>query len=233
LHALAAPTALKRLQPRVALVEQVVERLRDGIFTGEFLPGSELPSEGSLATTIGVSYTVIREAMRMLRSHGLVEVSQGRRPRVKPAGPDAVRETLDAMLRRSKSSIRELTELRRPLECEIVVLAAQRATSAEIQRMELAIERQAVAKTLDKQIDADIEFHNLLALASGNVLFGLVLSSVWRLLWESRRQTISRVGTGHALAGHRAILDAIKRHDPETGRQAMRQHIITIVEDLE
>ena len=231
-HALEAPNALKRLQPRVALVEQVVERVREGIFAGEFPPGSELPSEGTLAKTIGVSYTVIREAMRTLRSHGLVDISQGRRARIKPAGPDAVRETLDAMLRRSNSSIRELTELRRPLECEIVALAAQRATPAEIDQMQQTIDRQADAPMLDAQIDADIEFHNLLAAAAGNALFGLVLSTVWGLLWESRRQTISRVGVGHALAGHRAVLDAIRRHDPEAARQAMQQHLTQIVEDV-
>ncbi len=231
-HSLKAPSALKRLQPRVALVEQVVERVREGIFSGEFPPGSELPAEGTLAKTIGVSYTVIREAMRTLRSHGLVDISQGRRPRIKPAGPEAVRETLDAMLRRSHSSIRELTELRRPLECEIVALAAQRATPAEIDQMQQTIERQAAASTLDAQIEADIEFHNLLAGAAGNALFGLVLSTIWGLLWESRRQTISRVGIDHALAGHRAVLEAIRRHDPESAYRAMQQHLAQIAEDV-
>jgi len=230
-HSLKTPVALKRLQPRVALVEQVVERVREGIFAGEFPAGSELPSEGTLAKTIGVSYTVIREAMRTLRSHGLVDISQGRRPRVKPAGPEAVRETLDAMLRRSHSSLHELTELRRPLECEIVALAAQRATPTEIERMQETIERQAAAATLDGQIEADIEFHNLLAAAAGNKLFGLVLSTVWGLLWESRRQTISRVGIEHALAGHRAVLDAVRRHDAEAARRAMQEHVAQIVED--
>ena len=48
-HPLEAPTALRRLEPRTALVEQVVERLREGICGGEFPPGSELPAEGKLA----------------------------------------------------------------------------------------------------------------------------------------------------------------------------------------
>ena len=225
------PTALRQIKPRIALVEQVVERVRDGIFGGEFPPGSELPAEGTLARTMGVSYTVIREAMRTLRSHGLVEISQGRRPRVKPAGPDAVRETLDAMLRRSQSSIHELTELRRPLECEIAALAAERATPAEMQAMARLVEQQATAATLDAQIKIDLQFHVLLARAAGNALFELVMSSVWELLWESRRRTISHVGSDHALVGHCAILDAIRHHDAETARQAMLRHMEMIVED--
>lgn len=231
-HRQDAPSALRPLRSRPALVEQVVARMSEGIYGGEFPPGSELPSEGKLATAIGVSYTVMREAMRSLRSLGLVEVSHGRRPRVKPAGPDAVRETLDAMLRRSSSSLRELTELRQPLECEIVALASQRATPAEIEGLEQAIARQAAAETLEAQIEADIDFHNLLAVAAGNTLFVLVLSSVSGLLWESRRQTIQRVGSQRALADHIAVLDAIRRRDPEAAQQAMLKHMKTILEDL-
>jgi GntR family transcriptional regulator, transcriptional repressor for pyruvate dehydrogenase complex len=227
-----AVAALRRLRPRATLVEQVVERVRDGVFRGEFPPGSELPAEGTLARTMGVSYTVIREAMRTLRTYGLVEISQGRRPRIKPVGPDAVRQTLDAMLRRAQSSIRELTELRRPLECEIAALAAGRATPAETQQMADAVERQARAATLDEQIEIDIQFHVLLARAAGNVLFELVMSSVWDLLWESRRRTISQVGVAHALTGHREVLDAVRHHDVEAARQAMRRHIEMIVEDV-
>lgn len=226
-----ASPALRRLEPRTALVEQVVERIREGIFNGEFPPDSELPAEGTLAKTIGVSYTVMREAMRTLRSHGLVEISQGRRPRVKPAGPDAVRQTLDAMLRRSDSSIRELTELRRPLECEIAALAAKRASPDEIRQLEHFIQRQEDSTTIDEQIAADVEFHLLLARAASNMLFELVMSSVWDLLIESRRRTICHLGSAHALSGHTAVLDAIKCHDSEAARQAMRQHIDMIVED--
>jgi GntR family transcriptional regulator, transcriptional repressor for pyruvate dehydrogenase complex len=224
--------ALRKLKPRIALVEQVVENLRGGIFSGEFPAGGELPSEKLLAQKIGVSYTVIREAMRTLRSQGLVEISQGRRPRVKPAGPDAVRDALDAMLRRSNASIRELTELRRPLECEIVFLAAQRATSECIGQLKQAIQRQAEVETLDGQIEADIEFHIILAKAAGNPLFGLMLSTVWDMLWESRRRTITSVGVGHALKGHRAILQAIESNDPEAARQAMQDHLTQIAEDI-
>jgi DNA-binding FadR family transcriptional regulator len=220
------------IKPRIALVEQVVENLRGGIFSGDFPAGGELPSEKTLAKLIGVSYTVVREAMRTLRSQGLVEISQGRRPRVKPAGPDAVRDALDAMLRRSNASIRELTELRRPLECEIVFLTAQRATPDSLRQLQRAIQRQAEAETLDGQIEADIEFHNILANAAGNPLFGLMLSTVWDLLWESRKQTISSVGVGHALKGHRAIFQAIEKNDPEAARQAMQDHLTQITEDI-
>jgi GntR family transcriptional repressor for pyruvate dehydrogenase complex len=213
------------LEPRASLVEQVIERIRRGVCEGEFPPGSQLPAEGKLAEMVGVSYTVIREAMRTLRSQGLVEVSQGRRPRIKPVGPDAVRETLDVMLRRTSSSIRDLTELRWPLECEMASLAAQRATAAQIEQIEKAFARQLVAKTLDAQIKADIEFHRQLAIASGNPLFGLVLSILWDLLWESCRRGITKNGSDSSFADHRELIETIRCHDAEAASDTMRRHL--------
>ena len=225
-------SALRPLAPRMALVERVIQRVRQGIFEGEFPLGSELPSEGELASDLDVSYTVVREAMRVLRAQGMVEVSQGRRPRVKPAGPEPVRESLETMLRRNDTSLYELTELRRPLECEIAALAAQRATPEQLAALQKAIDRQAADKTIERQIEADSEFHILLAGATGNSLFPMLLSAMSSLFWESRRRTISRVGSAHALNGHRAVLSALHNRDPEAARAAMLEHITMVLEDL-
>lgn len=226
------PTALRPVERQMVLVEQVVERLREAILSGEYPPESSLPSEGTLGKSLGVSYTVVREAMRVLRSQGLVEVSQGRRPRVKPAGPEVVRESMATMLRRGTQSLDELTELRRPLECEIAALAATRATPEQLAALEEAIEDQRTAATRDQQIVADMRFHELLAEASGNALFPLILSSVAGLLWESRRQAFANVGILHAVEGHRAVLEAVRRHDAPAAREAMLHHMQMIVQDL-
>lgn len=229
------PHALKPLRPldrRPALVEQVVEQLRQGIIACHFPPESELPSEGDLAKSMGVSYTVIREAMRTLRSQGLVEVAQGRRPRVRRVGPEAVQENLEVLLRRSNSSLREVTELRRLLEVEIVAMAAERVTEEQVELMEEAIAEHQKVTALDMAIEADMRFHALLAQASGNMLFPLILSTVSSLLCESRRRTISRVGVTHAIEGHSMILEALRHHDVQAARAAMSKHIHMIVEDL-
>ena len=76
--------------PRLDLVQEVTERLREQILAGAFDADRSLPPEGQLGQALGVSRTVIREAMRILAAQGLVEVSQGRTPRVKPADPTHV-----------------------------------------------------------------------------------------------------------------------------------------------
>lgn len=217
---------------KVNLVQEVVDRLRGQILTGQFGPEGRLPPEGELGATFHVSRTVIREAMRTLRAQGLVEVSQGRRPRVRPADPQVAIDSLQALLERSKVSLLHLIEVRRPLEGEIAALAAQRAGPSHVQALEEAICRQADAATLDAQVDADVRFHQILAEASGNPVFRLLLTTLAGLLRKSREETISRTGKPRALSGHRAIFAAVKRHDPAGARAAMLKHLGMAEEDL-
>lgn len=217
---------------KVDLVREVVNRLRDQIITKQFEPNGLMPPEGDLCKTFGVSRTVIREAMRMLRAQGLVEVSQGRAPRVRMADPQHVVESFGTFLQRGDHSLLDLLEVRRPLETEIAALAARRATPPQIKKMEEAIKRQAKASTREEQIDADIRFHDLLAEAAGNPIFELLLTTLAGLMRRSRQETISRLGSKRALAGHRAVLAAIRRTDVRAAREAMLKHLAMAEEDL-
>ena len=222
---------LKRVQ-RVDLVQEVVDRLREQVVSGRFAPDTPLPPEGELGRTLGVSRTVIREAMRTLRAQGLVEVSQGRRPRVKPADPRDLVQALGTFLQRGDHSLLHLTEVRIPLETEIASMAAQRATPAQIEAMETALRRMTAAGKLDDQIEADVEFHNLLAVATGNPVFELLLATLAGLMRQSRRRTLSRTGLARADAGHLAVLAAVRQADPRRAREAMREHLTMAQEDL-
>ena len=217
---------------KVDLVREVVNRLRDQIIAGQFEPSGLMPAEGELCETFSVSRTVIREAMRMLRAQGLVEVSQGRVPRVRRADPQYVVESFGTFLQRGDHSLLDLLEVRRPLETEIAALAARRATPPQIKKMEETIKQQAKASTLEEQIDADIRFHDLLAEAAGNPIFGLLLTMLASLMRRSRQETISRLGSKRALAGHRAVLAAIRRTDVSAAREAMLEHLAMAEEDL-
>ena len=174
---------------------------------------------------LGVSRTVLREAMKHLQAQGLVLMSQGKRPRVRPADPQAAVESLDLLLQRSEGSLGHLVEARRPLECEIAGLAAERATPEHVEAAQAAIESLRVAKSLDEQIEADVRFHRVLAQATGNPVFLTLLDTVAGLLRESRRRTIGKHGMGVAVDHHAGILDAIRRRDPAAARAAMGHHL--------
>jgi len=210
----------------------VVERLRAQIIAGAFGAEGPIPTEGQLGQTLGVSRTVIREAMRSLAAQGLVAVSQGRRPRVKPADPQTVVDTFHTYLQREDHSLLDLVEVRRPLEAAIAALAAERALHGHLEHMEQALEELASARSMGRRIEADLRFHDLLAEATGNPIFPVLLRTLAGLMRRSREKTLARTGVERSLSGHRAILAAVKLHDSEAARQAMIEHLTQAEQDL-
>ena len=211
----------------------VLDRLTESILTGQLGDEGALPSEGDLALSMGVSRTVIREAMRILRSQGLVEMSQGKQPRVKPVDTQPAIYAIQTLLRRTDSTMHHLVEVRKPLEGEIAALAARRATSQDIQDMERAILDLDQAPTLDERVEAGLRFHEALARATGNPVFPLLLRALSVLLRESRRRTIPTKGApASGNAYHRAILEAVRVGDGQAARAAMLEHLTSTEDHL-
>jgi len=184
-----------------------------------------LPSQGKLAISLGVSRTVLREAMKHLEAEGLIEIAQGRRIRVKPAGPQAAMRTLDSMLRRSDATLAQLLEVRRPLEGEIAALAAERIQADEIRILEETVVELQALQTLERRVEADLLFHRTLAVATRNPVFPLLLDTIAGLLRASRVASIGTHGVAAAIDGHQEILAAMKARSPKAARDAMLRHL--------
>ena len=215
----------KRAQEGGDLVAKVVTGLRQQILAGTYAAGASLPSEGRLAESLGVSRTVVREGMRSLRAQGLVVMSQGARSRVAEVDAGPTVESLALLLARSRTSLLQLTEVRRPLEAAIARHAATRATADQISALHAANVELGRATTLEGRVAADLRFHDLLAAATGNPVFMVILGTLGGVLAESRRRTIRSAGVQPALVGHREILGAIECRDPDASEQAMRRHL--------
>ena len=209
---------------KASLLEKTVETIQSFILNGKFNPGDSLPAEGTLARTLDVSRTLIREAMRVLEARGLVEISQGRRPRVRGGNPEAVSASLDVLIQQSEHGLLDL-EARLGLEGVIAALAAKRATDNNIHDLEQAITQLEKGTSLDQLIEADLRFHDILTEATGNVIFKILLSPLIEMLRVSRKHTLSVAGTREAIKGHKAILDAIKKRSEEGARCAMIHHL--------
>lgn len=206
---------------RTDLVAQVTSDLRRRILEGELPADSELPSESRLAEMFDVSRTVVREAMRNLRGQGLVEVGRGRKPRIKPVGPQPAIEALNAMLRRADGSLLHLLEVRRALESEVAYLAAQRASPTQIEMLAQTNEQLLAAADLEQRISCDWRFHERLAEATNNPLFVLLVRTVGGLFEDLMRRT-AHSDTQVVYAGHARLLKAIReRHADEARRIAL------------
>src|SRR5205807_5302208 len=126
-----------------------------------------------------------------------------------------------------------LAQVRLPLETTIAGLAARRRTDDQVTRMEQAQSILAQPRaSLEAQVRADLEFHALLAEASDNPLFGMVLAPIQELLIESRRRTLGQHGARLAYEHHGAILDAVRRQDEAGAVEAMRRHLEMNVQHL-
>ncbi|MFW6059719.1 MAG: FadR/GntR family transcriptional regulator [Phycisphaeraceae bacterium] len=196
----------------------MTDDLRRWIFEGKLEPDSELPSQAELADRFNVSRTVVREAMRNLSGQGLIDVGRGRKPRIKPVDPQAAIETLNAMLRRADGSLEHLLEVRRTIEGEVAALAAERASTAQVEQLVQANEDLRNARKLDRRIACDWRFHECLAEATNNPLFVLLIKTLGGLFDELLRRT-SHSDTQVVYEAHSRLIDAVRRHHAGDARR--------------
>ncbi|MGL4550917.1 MAG: HAD-IIIA family hydrolase [Gemmataceae bacterium] len=207
-------------------VSELVTHFEGRILAGELAPGDLLPSERAISEERGVGRSTVREAISRLASLGLVRSVHGSGTRVEPPSGRPITQNYERLLRRGELDLAHLAQVRLPLETAIAGLAARHRGDAHLARM---AETQAVladdGATLEAHVEADLAFHAVLAEASGNPLFGLVLSPIQELLIASRRRTLGLHGARLAHEHHALVFDAVARRDPAGAAEAMRRHL--------
>jgi DNA-binding FadR family transcriptional regulator len=215
--------AVRLLADRVSEVTHVLKRR---IVRGELAVGERLPSERRLCAEMRVSRSVIREALGRLASLGLVESRQGSGTRVAAPNGKAASIGYERLLQRAPERLEDLAALRVVLESEIAAQAAIHRTDEHLARLDAA---QAVLKnprrSLAAYARADGAFHAVLAEATGNPFFAVVLEPIHGLLIESRLRTLKRYGAAIASAHHERILDAVRNRDAQAARDGMCEHL--------
>jgi len=224
-------TLLKPISAPRRLTAELVTRLTADITSGKLTPGSRLPTEQEMIAATGVSRTVIREAVAVLRADGLVITRQGvgafvaeyvRRPfRVDFDANSTLREVLNVM------------ELRTGVEVEAAGLAAERASSAQIKKITdcFAAIQKAISRG-DSAVDEDFQFHCATADATGNPQFKRFLDYLGRFIiprrtvWQSSAPASKRAQLNVLQHEHEQILQAITNHKPAEARAAMQRHLL-------
>jgi GntR family transcriptional repressor for pyruvate dehydrogenase complex len=223
---------LRQLRPplRAArLSDQVAAQLQELVMEGAFKPGEKLPSERELCELLGVSRTVVREAIRALAVKGLLEVRPGGGMAVRSPDPTLVSELMSMMLRTGNHEIAfaHVQEVRRLLEVEIAGLAAERRDEEDLRRMEAQLQAMVEFEhDPHRWAEADVAFHAAIAVATHNPLYPVLLGTIADLLMEVRLTGISLPGTAQkAQRYHRPIFERIKVGDRLGARKAMLDHL--------
>ena len=196
-----------------SLLDAAYEQIKRHITACDFRPGDYL-NEAELSARLGIGRTPVHQAIDRLMMEGLVQVMPRKGIIVTPVSLDDVLQTIDVRLLN---------------ECHCVRLAAERASEDDIRSLGDILARaeaELPGRNSERLMRLDREFHGALAQSARNAVLADILG---RLHDKSLRFWILSLNTpGHHArvhAQHRAILDAIRAHDPAAAERAMREHI--------
>ena len=216
-----------------------VDLLGEAIVTGRYPVGSTLPPEPMLCDELGVSRTVVREAVKSLIAKGLLVTGPKVGTRVLNEDqwnwfdPDVVAWQSKAGL--SREFLRDLQELRRLVEPAAVRLAAERATAQDIAEIETAYA--GMKLSIDEGGDyvaSDLRFHQGLLRACHNRMVAHMSKALGALLRTSFEISTSRPhGPASSLPLHRAVLDAVIARSPQKAERAIIVLIDGANDDIE
>lgn len=228
--------ANSKAEPK-SLVDRTIDDIRIYIKENELGIGDALPSETAISKQFKVSRTVSREALRALAAIGILNVGNGRRARVAEPDADALSIILDHTVYTGQLSIQQTLDLRRTLELRTASLAALRRSDKQAREL-LDIVEQMLTK-LDAPnalMELDIKFHGIIALASGNALYSIIINSfsvitrqTWNIGWNSRATEENR---RENILCHERIAKAIMMQDPVRAEAEISDHFDSAINVL-
>lgn len=195
--------------------EKVTAQLRRRVIHGHLRPGDRLPAERDLALKLGVSRNTVREALRVLEMAGVLRLRKGTLGGAFVVAPngDVVATALQDMFQLGSVTPAQLTEARLMTEESIIRLACERITKAGLDELERNVEASIQANQAGDFVSRssiNLEFHNILARATGNPVFVAMMAGLISVMqhfvdtlgppnldgvYESRRRFVSHLRT--------------------------------------
>lgn len=211
----------KRVQ-QVRLHEQIIAAFNEMADAGHLRPGDRLPPERELLKQLGVSRQVLREALTVMESQGMVNTTPGGGRVFRGRMLGDIGAFIDSL---TESALFEILEAREAIECKSAELAAKNATDAAIAGLR---DRLRSLQESSYTFEWNYSFHIAIAEASGNS----VLHNLLQILLQARREVyqrdyLTREQLERLFEDHVAIVDAIEARDAKAARMLMQKHIAT------
>ena len=215
--------------------DQIADLIQKKILEDSLEVGTNLPSEKEMADEFQVSRSVIREALRILEITGLVNIKKG------PSGGIFVSNVYHAPIKRSLNNlitsgevtVDHLYDARLLIEPHIAGQAALNASEADLEKFRTLFEDSAAH--LDDPVHLkknNLEFHLLLARASGNPVLAVMLESVFELLAERTLSFLDLELERKFFKIHKDIFEVIKQRQSEETSRLIRKDIMDVMETL-
>jgi len=214
---------------RGTLADKVTEQLLEYIDAQHLRPGDLLPSETSLSTSFGVSRPVVREALKHLEGKGVLDIINGKGALIRPIDSDPLRLFFQRAMQMERSTLLELMEVRKGLEVQAAMLAAQRREAKDLEDLRRIV--QAMGDHIadpEAFTQLDVEYHLRIASASHNTMLVYLVESI-------RDVFLSTISTGLQSRGsnlrldiiqntHETLLQTIEEGDVEAAVKIMALH---------
>jgi GntR family transcriptional repressor for pyruvate dehydrogenase complex len=216
---------------KIRVYEQVIEQIIRSVEEGRIKPGERLPSERELAVQLSISRSVVREAMSVLNTSGVIEIRPGIGVFLLEDEVQQLVVRMNRLLNRDQIDLIALLEVRQGLEGQAAYLAAQRANPEDIERIHEAYGRLQRA-VYNQSIAAaeDFQFHDAVVRASKNEIIAEMLRMLSDRLLKGLEQSRSKSlrlpdRELEVLQEHWQIFLSIQAGDPEAARQNMLNHL--------
>lgn len=231
---------LRKFPQNTPLSEQVYQLIEEQIINGNYLVGDKLPTEKQLTEFYKVSRTVIREAIKALKEKGWVETRVAKGSFVISNFSKSMQSSFDAAVRMEpEDGFDNLLQLRSIFEPEVAALGAANACEENLKTLRNAIELMEKAlednNNVEEFIRGDSAFHVALAESTKNRLIIMIITSIIDIMHDFQIYHFSRVKNGGQRSNncHKRIFDAIEKHDSDSARTTMSEHICQLSDDIQ
>jgi GntR family transcriptional repressor for pyruvate dehydrogenase complex len=212
---------------RTTLTADICRQMVNHLIRGVWGEGEKIPAERDLCQQLGVGRASLREALKALEIMGMIETRLGDGTYVCKRSEFFSRPLLWAIASGSEADVRELVEARLLIEVELAGLAAERAKSSDIHRLEdLLVQMEESRSNPQGFVLADVNFHLAIARAASNGILMNALHLIRNLLQQWILSAVAIKGVPEkACLRHKRLLLTIKNRDSAAARQEMRKHL--------
>ena len=208
------------------LVDDVENHLINYLVENGFKPGDQMPKEIELAESLGVSRSVIREALSRLRMLGILKSYKRRGLEV--ATPDILigldRVIIPQIL--DQKTMKDLFELRLILEMGLSEILFLRKTEADILELRQILKKEKGSKTRAITIDSEVQFHGKLYDIAGNTTLRRMQSILWPVFDYLEKLEMRKGEKPHlSEVSHHMLVDIIEKGSPQQYQNAIKKHL--------
>jgi len=223
----------------ITLSQEIEIQIEDVIRKKEYNTGDKLPSEMEMCAMFGVSRTALREALRMLSARGLINIRKGSGIYVSDFTAQNVARPMRLYLELNldKEYIIHVIEARKLLEPKIAYMAALNRSSEDLNLLyENLIDFGKCRKNdFKKEGNLDRQFHLIIAKATGNKVFPLIVDPIFHLMPRIRTMVYAQIDKARssALEYHQKIYKALEEKDADKAYETMMKHLQIAMEHSE